>query len=87
MFQPPYNLLTKGRGGRWLIGQGGVWTYLEVVLWGDSNLCLSGYQKYSSVRISNTNQHQWHHPAETARPPPKQHKSEGVTITSQEKRK
>lgn len=40
--------------------------------------------QFSSVRILNTNQQQWHDPAETARPWPNQHESEGATTTSQD---
>lgn len=35
-------------------------------------------------RILNTNQQQWHDPAETARPWPSRHESEGATRTSQD---
>jgi hypothetical protein len=35
----PSSPLTRGRGERWLIGQGGLWTCLEVILWDGTSRC------------------------------------------------
>ena len=42
--------------------------------------------QFSGVRIANTNQQQWHNPAETSRPPTNWHKSVGATRVSRDSR-
>ena len=77
---------SKGNAKEGLKRQGRMWTCLEIVLCGKSNLCYQLAVQFNSVRIQNTNQEQWqwHDPAETAR---LWHKSAGMTRTSQDTRR
>ena len=52
MFQPPFKPTSKERRKRWLIGQKGFWTCLEVVLWGQFQFLSSRYQQ--SIPKANT---------------------------------
>ena len=62
--------------------QNQIWICLEIVLWCDSNLHMSGYQQSSSKVSPNINQQWRQDPAETTRPPSNLHESAEVTRTS-----
>lgn len=60
-----------------------MWTCLEVVLQGDSDLFVrTPAVQFCSVRIPNRNQQLWPDPAETARPLPNRQELAGATRTS-----
>lgn len=85
MLHPPSSSLLKGSGKKWQIGWGDVDLFKSSSFgWFQSPFARKTAVQFSSVRILNTNQQQWHDPAETARPWPNQHESEEATTTSQD---
>ena len=64
-----------------------MWTCLEVVLCGDSNLCCQDTSSPVQKMSPNTDQHGRQDPAKRARPLSNQQESLGVTRTSEDARR